>query len=100
MDKAARCYRAGGLAAPQVRILLPPPSFRCGRAARRATVNREAQVRSLPSELHAPVVERAMTPDSQSGSCGFEPRRGYQPIGGLWKPRHILVTMSDTGTWP
>ena len=57
-------------------------SFRCSRAVRRATVNREAQVRSLPSELHAPVVERAMTPDSQSGSCGFEPRRGYQPIGG------------------
>jgi hypothetical protein len=28
-------------------------SFRCGRAVRRATVNREAQVRSLPSELVA-----------------------------------------------
>ena len=26
------------------------------------------------------MVERAMTPDSQSGSCGFEPRRGYRPI--------------------
>jgi hypothetical protein len=41
--KAARSYRASGLAAP----------FRCGRAVRRATVNREAQVRSLPSELAA-----------------------------------------------
>ena len=55
-------------------------SFRCGRTVRHATVNREAQVRFLPSELQAPVVERAMTPDSQSGSCGFEPRRGYRPI--------------------
>jgi hypothetical protein len=60
-----------------VRLPLLPPSFRCGRAVRRVTVNREAQVRSLPPELlHAPVVERAMTPDSQSGSCGFESRRG------------------------
>ena len=39
---------------PQVRILLPPSSFRCGRAARRAAVNREAQVRSLPPELFLP----------------------------------------------
>ena len=36
----------------QVRVLLPP-LVRCGRAVRRATVNREAQVRSLPSELVA-----------------------------------------------
>ena len=75
--KAARCYRAGRLAAPQVRILLPPLSLRCGRAVRRATVNREAQVRSLPSELVArPCGRTGMTPDSQSGSCGFESRRG------------------------
>jgi hypothetical protein len=51
--------------------------FRCSRAGRRATVTREAQVRVLPPEPLAPVVERAMTPDSQSGSCGFEPRRGF-----------------------
>jgi hypothetical protein len=31
----------------------------------------------LPPELRAPVVERVMTPDSQSGCCGFEPRRGH-----------------------
>jgi hypothetical protein len=64
-------------------VRLPPlPSFRCSRAARRATVNREAQVRSLPPEpsTHAPVVERAMTPASQAGSWGFESRRGY-PTG-------------------
>jgi hypothetical protein len=54
----------------------PAASFRCGRAARRATVTREAQVRFLPPELHAPVVERVMTPGPQPGSCGFEPRRG------------------------
>ena len=41
------------LAAMQVRTLLPPLSLRCGRAVRRATVNREAQVRSLPPELFA-----------------------------------------------
>src|SRR6266508_1215544 len=58
------------------RFPLLPLSFRCSRAVRRATVNREAQVRALPPELHAPVVEWEMTPDSQSGSCGFESRRG------------------------
>ena len=46
-------------------------------SARRATVNRERQVRALPPELYAPVVETAMTPGPQPGSCGFESRRGY-----------------------
>jgi hypothetical protein len=36
-----------------------------------------AQVRVLPPELYAPVVETAMTPGPQPGSCGFESRRGY-----------------------
>jgi hypothetical protein len=53
-------------------------SFRCGRAARRATVTREAQVRALPPELHAPVVDAEMTPGSQPGSSGFDSRRGYR----------------------
>ena len=57
------------------------PSFRCSRAVRRATVNREAQVRTLPPEFVArPCGRTGMTPDSQSGSCGFDPRRGYSPI--------------------
>lgn len=47
-------------------------------SARRATVTRETQVRSLPPEpQHAPVVEREMTPGSQPGGCGFESRRGF-----------------------
>jgi hypothetical protein len=87
-------------------------SFRRGRAVRRATVTREAQVRSLPPEspievrlglrrammtsigLHALVVELEMTPDSQSGSCGFESRRGFRrslasACRGAWPPRRL-----------
>jgi hypothetical protein len=30
--------------------------------------------------LHALVVELEMTPDSQSGSCGFKSRRGFHRI--------------------
>ena len=54
------CQRRGtpfrkrlGLRALRVRLPLLPleGSFRCSRAVRRATVNREAQVRSLPPEL-------------------------------------------------
>jgi hypothetical protein len=98
------------LAAMQVRILLPPLSLRCGRAVRRATVNREAQVRSLPPEpSHAPVVEQEMTPDSQSGSCGFESRRGYRlTSSSARKPtpasrhRHVdrLLPVGELGTPP
>jgi hypothetical protein len=36
-----------------------------------------AQVRALPPELQAAVVERVMTPGSQPGSCGFESRRRF-----------------------
>src|SRR5262245_56493263 len=57
------CHRCGirsrkpvGLRALGVRLPLLP-LFRCGRAARRATVNREAQVRSLPPEPLASVVD-------------------------------------------
>ena len=63
-----------GTTRSQVRVLLPPsvcPSsaFRCGRAVRRATVTREAQVRVLPPEPHrAPVVERG-------DDAGFSPRK-------------------------
>jgi hypothetical protein len=58
----------------------PSPSFRCSRAARRATVNREAQVRPLPPEL-CPRGRTAMTPGPQPGSCGFESRRGCCTTG-------------------
>ena len=34
-------------------------------------------VRMVGRSPQAPVVELGMTPDSQSGSCGFESRRGY-----------------------
>jgi hypothetical protein len=63
---------------PQVRVLLPP-LLRSGvvEQVRRAVVTREGQVRALPPELKPPWSKRAMTPDSQSGSCGFESRRGY-----------------------
>ena len=64
--------------------LLPLSRSGVVESARRATVNREAQVRSLPPEFHAPVVERAMTPGPQPGSCGFESRRGY--LGALGEP--------------
>jgi hypothetical protein len=62
---------------PQVRVLLPP-LLRSGvvEQVRRAVVTREGQVRVLPPELTPPWSKRAMTPDSQSGSCGFESRRG------------------------
>ena len=58
----------------QVRVLLPP-LIRCGRAVRRATVTREAQVRSLPPEL-TPPWSNGMTPGPQPGSAGSSPAGG------------------------
>ena len=97
--------KRAGLRALGVRLPLLP--FRCGRAARRTTVNREAQVRILPPELGHPPRRRpvsvearladieqglvrfqglrpscprgraVMTPGSQPGRRGFDSRRGY-----------------------
>jgi hypothetical protein len=47
LPRRAACRSAGSNPAASA------SSFRCGRAVRRATVNREAQVRSLPPELVA-----------------------------------------------
>ena len=54
-----------------------------------------AQVRALPPEpfIRAPVVETAMTPDSQSGGCGFESRRGSEAP--IWF-EHLVVGESGT----
>jgi hypothetical protein len=63
----------------QVRVLLPPsivPAWSSWKDARLLIAR--AQVRALPPELHAPVVEAVMTPGPQPGSCGFESRRGFQ----------------------
>jgi hypothetical protein len=51
---------------------------RCGvvESVRRATVNRERQVRALPPQLQPSWSNGNMTPDSQSGGCGFNSRRG------------------------
>jgi hypothetical protein len=68
--KAARCYRVDG-DEPFAGSSPAASAFRSGvvESVRRATVTRERQVR-LPPEPQAPVVETAMTPGPQSGSCG------------------------------
>jgi hypothetical protein len=61
--------------------------------ARRATVNRERQVRALPPEPHAPVVETAMTPGLNPEAAGSTPAGGARRIasgcGGAWSPRRL-----------
>jgi hypothetical protein len=71
---------------PQVRILLPPFN-RSGVVERQdarlliAKRRFESCRRSCLTLLSlAPVVEVAMTPGPQPGSCGFESRRGYSMI--------------------
>jgi hypothetical protein len=59
----------------QVRVLLPP-LIRCGRAVRRATVTREAQVRFLPPEL-TPPWSNGDDAGLSIRKRGFESRRGY-----------------------
>jgi hypothetical protein len=78
--------RAGS--ASQVRVLLLP-LFRRGRAVRRATVNRETQVRPLPPEPESPWSKGYDTGPS-TRRCGFESRRGI-PSGcrGGWPPRRF-----------
>jgi hypothetical protein len=76
----------------QVRVLLPPlfvPAWSSWQDAR--LLPARAQVRSLPPESHAPVVEVAMTPGPQPGSCGFEPRRGFHDR---------LLAVGELGTPP
>ena len=94
----------GWASALGVRLPLLPLSFRCSRAVRRATVNREAQVRALAPEL----VEVTARPRGRTGyDAGLSIRKLRVRVSpgvlterrGLWKLRHTLVTMSDTGTW-
>jgi hypothetical protein len=49
--------------------------FRRGRAVRRATVNREAQVRALPPELRRSVSVAARLPDMEQGLVRFQDLR-------------------------
>jgi hypothetical protein len=72
VSKTGRLARALGVRLP----LLPLIRSGVVETERRAAVNRERQVRALPPEPPAPVVETAMTPGPQPGSCGFESRRG------------------------
>src|SRR5262249_18570969 len=83
--------KTGGPRALGVRLPLLPLRSGVVESARRATVTRERQVRILPPEPHAPVVETAMTPGPQPGSCGFESRRGCSSsgCGGAWPPRRL-----------
>ena len=79
--KAARCYRVDGASRSQVRVLLPP-LFRSGvvESVRRATVTRERQVRALPPELVAPVIERSSGCRGAGHPTGFGRRRSQVRI--------------------
>ena len=58
-------------------------SFRRGRVGKtRDCYSRERRFEPCRRSSHAPVVEMAMTPGPQPGSCGFEPRRAAKPSGG------------------
>jgi hypothetical protein len=78
--KAARCYRVGGV--QPFAGSSPAASVRSGvvELERRAVVTRESAGSSPAAGALAPVVEAAMTPGPQPGSCGFESRRGYSLI--------------------
>jgi hypothetical protein len=99
--KAARCYRVGGLRAARRFESCCLRLIRSGvvELERRAVVTRESAGSSPAAgacfvrkagnphprtprraEIWAPVVEVAMTPGPQPGSCGFESRRGYSLI--------------------
>jgi hypothetical protein len=64
-------------------------TFRCGRTGEtRRLLLARSRFESCRRSSRAPVVERAMTPGSQPGSCGFESCRGfsYLAVGRVGHP--------------